>query len=77
MKKLRNVEIFGFVAGIVAIAGVVLNNHRLVECFWLWMVSNAICAGIHLRAGLYSMAAKDIVFLVLAIDGLIRWTGAG
>lgn len=67
-------EIFGTVACLLGVAGVVLNNNRAVECFWLWMVSNAMCMAIHLRVRLWSMAAKDAVFFALAIDGLIRWS---
>jgi nicotinamide riboside transporter PnuC len=67
-------EIIGTVAGIVAIAGVICNNGRLRVCFVLWMISNAISAGLHASAGIWSLAARDMVFFVLAIDGWRRWS---
>ena len=67
------IELLGTIAGILAVAGVVLNNRRLIGCFYLWLASNAICAGLHVHAGLWSLAAKDVLFLLLAIDGLRRW----
>ena len=75
MRMIKKVEWFGAAAGVLAIVGVLLNNHRLTECFYFWIVSNAICTGIHVRAKLWSMAVKDLIFLVLAVDGLIRWGG--
>ena len=36
------IQIAGAVAGVLAIAGVVLNNHRLRACFLVFLVSNGI-----------------------------------
>ena len=44
------------------------------NCFWLWMVSNAISAGIHIHCGVWSLAVRDIVFFALAIWGLRQWS---
>lgn len=57
----------------LAVAGVLLNNRRLIWCFPVWMVSNALSGGIHIEAGIWSLAARDIVFFVLAIDGWWKW----
>jgi hypothetical protein len=67
------IEIIGSISSVMAIAGVVLNNRMRIECFYLWWVSNAIFAGIHLHAGIWSLAARDVVFLVLAVHGFICW----
>ena len=67
------VEAWGAVATCIAIAGVVLNNCRVRWCFALWLISNALTAGLHLHAGMYSLAARDLVFLGLAVDGWFRW----
>lgn len=66
-------ELIGAAAGILAILGVWLNNHRRRACFLVWLVSNAGSLGLHLNAGLWSLAGRDAVFLVLAVHGWICW----
>ncbi len=69
----------GMVAATAAIIGVLLNNRKMILCFPMWILSNAIMFGIHSYAtiqgvqGLWPLAIRDLVFFVLAIDGLIRW----
>ena len=60
-------------SGIIAVAGVVLNNYMNRWCFCLWFVSNSISAGLHVYAGMYSLAGRDIVFIGLAAHGLYKW----
>ncbi len=67
------VEIVGWAVTVIAVAGVVFNNHRRRECFWLWLVSNGLSAAIHLSAGMIALTVRDCVFIVLAVDGLRRW----
>ena len=67
------IEIIGLVAGCLAVCGVVLNNRRLRACFLLWMISNALTGGLHLYSDLWTLAARDVVFFVLAIEGWVRW----
>ena len=62
-------EIIGTIAAALAITGVLLNNRRLRPCFIVWMFSNAVSLGLHVNAGLYSLAVRDGVFLILAFDG--------
>ena len=66
-------ELIGTIATVLAIAGVLLNNHRLRVCFLVWMVSNALTLGLHLHAGLYSLAVRDAAFLLLAVHGWVKW----
>ena len=67
-------EIVGTVVLILGASGVLLNNRRLRMCFILWMVSNALSAGIHAYVELWSLMARDVVFLVLAIEGWVKWS---
>ena len=67
------IEIFGTVATVLAVAGVLLNNHRRRECFLIWIVSNAMTFAIHAHAGIASLAVRDAIFLALALDGWNRW----
>jgi len=66
-------ELIGFTAGALAVLGVVLNNHRLRACFIVWLVSNAITAGLHSYAGLWSLAVRDVIFFALAVHGWVKW----
>lgn len=66
-------ESFGWLATAIALAGVYMNNRRQRACFILWLVSNAITFGIHVAAGMCSMAARDGAFFVLAIHGWWLW----
>ena len=67
------IEIAGTAATILAVAGVILNNRRLRYCFFFWMVSNAMTAAIHLQAGIWSLVVRDILFLLLAVEGYFKW----
>lgn len=67
------IETFGVIATILAVMGVVLNNRKLIACFYLWLISNGITAGIHLHAGIWSLFIRDIIFFLLAVEGLVKW----
>ena len=67
------IELIGSIATILAIAGVVLNNRRLRVCFLLWLVSNAISMVIHAQVGVWSLTARDAIFLILAVEGWVKW----
>ncbi|MCK4624343.1 MAG: nicotinamide mononucleotide transporter [Phycisphaerae bacterium] len=67
-------EIIGWTVTIIAITGVVLNNHRRRACFAVWMVSNLLSAGLHIHAGMTALAVRDAIFFILAIHGLICWS---
>lgn len=68
-------ELVGIVATVLAILGVVLNNRRLRNCFLLWLLSNSMTAAIHAYAGIWSLFARDVVFLILAVEGWYKWKG--
>lgn len=67
------IELFGAIATVLAVAGVLLNNRRRINCFYLWLISNAICAVLHACTGLWSLCIRDVIFFVLAIEGIYRW----
>ena len=62
-----------WVATVLAVSGVLCNNARLRWCFPLWVVSNAITLVYHVRARLWGLACRDVVFLVLAVIGWFMW----
>lgn len=67
------IEMIGAIATTIAIAGVLLNNYRRRSCFLLWIFSNTFTLIIHAYIGVWSLAARDVVFLVLAVHGLYAW----
>lgn len=68
-----SIEALGLAATVIAVVGVNLNNRRRRGCFLLWMVSNSLTLAVHVWAGLGAMAGRDIVFLVLAVQGWFLW----
>ena len=72
------IEIAGIISGYLAVAGVMANNRKLRWCFLVWMISNAIsfvihCQAVHYQEAMWTLALRDLVFFVLAIDGWFRW----
>jgi uncharacterized membrane protein len=51
---------------ILGIAGIVLNNYRRRECFYVWLV-------VDYNAGLYVQAGLFATYLILAAHGLWKW----
>jgi nicotinamide riboside transporter PnuC len=68
------IETLGIISTTLAITGVILNNRKMIACFYVWLLSNAITAGIHLNAGIWSLAVRDLIFFLLAIEGIYRWS---
>lgn len=67
------IELMGTIATFLAVTGVILNNRKMIGCFYIWLVSNTITLGIHSYSGIWSLAARDLIFLVLAVEGLAKW----
>lgn len=66
-------EIFGTIAMVLAVAGVVANNRKRSCCFYIWIISNLISAVLHYQLGSVSLLVRDCVFIVLAIEGILKW----
>jgi len=67
------IDLFGWTATVLAVSGVVLNNRKFIMCFWLWMVSNLLCAHLHAHVGLWSQYWRDVAFFVLSVEGFYKW----
>jgi nicotinamide riboside transporter PnuC len=65
--------LFGGIATVLAVAGVFLNNRINIACFYLWIISNLICAVLHFNTGLWSLLVRDVIFIGFAIEGIIIW----
>lgn len=68
------IEVVGWLATAIALAGVWMNNRRRRSCFALWLISNAMTVIIHAAAGMWSLAARDGAFFVMAIHGWWLWS---
>ena len=67
------IEIIGVLALILSLLGVILNNRRFRVCFLIWLMSNTLCAIIHASTCVWSLMIRDLIFLVLAIEGWFKW----
>ncbi len=67
------IEVFGTIAAVCAVAGVIFNNRKVRVCFLLWMISNMVCANVHAVAGLWSLYWRDVLFFIFAIEGYYKW----
>jgi len=66
-------EVLGMIAMVLAVIGVLLNNRKNRNCFYVWFISNIILIYVHLNVDLYSLVVRDIVFLLLAVEGWYKW----
>lgn len=69
--------ILEYVVMATAVTGVLLNNHKLIACFPVWLLSNSISGCVHLNAGMSGMVLRDVAFLILAVHGWRCWRGKG
>ena len=67
-------ELLGGLATVIAVAGVLLNNARVIWCFPVWMASNGLTLVLHVRRRMWTLAARDAIFLGLAAAGWWMWT---
>ena len=67
-------ELLGGLATAIAVAGVLLNNARVIWCFPVWMLSNSMTLYLHLRGSMSSLALRDAIFLALAVSGWWQWS---
>jgi len=66
-------EIIGALTTVLAVLGAWMNNHKFRTCFKVWLVSNSLSLACHVALTAYSLAARDAIFLGLAIHGLLVW----
>lgn len=67
------IELIGTVSMVLGIVGVIFNNRKMMICFYFWLVSNGLSAYIHLSGEVYSLFVRDLIYLILAIEGLLKW----
>lgn len=58
---------------IASIAGQVMLTRRVFDNWFVWLIVNAVSVFVFFRQGLYLLAIEYVVFLLLAIKGMIDW----
>jgi len=58
---------------VLGIIGVVLNNHKRIECFYIWAFTSACWCIIDWYHGIYSQAVLFAIYFILAIHGWYKW----
>jgi hypothetical protein len=66
-------EIIGGIACVLAVTGVLLNNRKMMGCFYFWIASNSLSGLLHWDAGQYTLCARDMIFFALAVVGVWKW----
>lgn len=67
------IEVIGIIVTVLSVTGVVLNNRKRIGCFAVWIISNALSMIIHIHTATWSLAARDLIFIALAIEGILLW----
>lgn len=67
------IETIGYISMVLAVAGVVFNNYKMAVCFKIWIVSNTLSLILHIALGVWSLTARDFIFLLLAVHGIFKW----
>ena len=66
-------DVLEYAVLVTAVTGVILNNHKLIWCFPIWMVSNTMSGIVHINGDMTGMYYRDLVFIPLAIHGWRTW----
>ena len=70
-------EIFGSIATVLLVVGVILNARINRACFAFRLGGNVILVVLHAQVGLESLVVCDFIFIALAIYGWLRWKKKG
>ncbi len=65
-----------WLTAVAALIGVWLNIRKHVSCFVIWMFTNATWAVVDFQHGIYPQAGLQLIYFLLSIYGLLRWTRA-
>jgi len=66
-------EITKWAIASLSIVGVMLNIRRRRECFYVWSITNFSWMVIDIHHHVWSQAALQFVYFVLAIWGIFEW----
>ena len=58
---------------VLSIAATFLMIRKRIECWVLWILVDVVSIGIYLQKGVLFIAMEYLVFLMMAIAGLVNW----
>lgn len=71
-KPASQVYFDAFVA-IASIAGQVMLTRRIFDNWYIWLIVNCVSVFVFFRQGLYLLTIEYIIFVLLAIKGIVDW----
>ena len=60
----------------LSVAGQILMARRYLENWWWWIAVNLVSIPLYIAKGIYLTAGLYVIFLALAIAGLVEWQRA-
>ncbi len=66
-------EIFKWGLVLFSLVGVVLNNYKRPECFYIWAVTNCSWCIVNFAHGFIQQSLLFFTYFVLALHGLYKW----
>lgn len=60
----------------LSVAGQILMTRRYLENWWWWIAVNLVSIPLYIVKGIYLTAGLYVVFLALAVAGLVEWQRA-
>ena len=73
MKVDKNLIAISWIAAFVSMFGVVLNSYKIIWCWPIWIVSNAIWIYYGVKTKQWSLVILWIVFTFANIFGYYQW----
>jgi len=58
---------------VLSFAATILMAHKKIECWYLWILVDVIGIGLYFSKGVIFISILYVIFLVLAIRGLLSW----
>lgn len=57
----------------LSIIGVILNIYKRKECFIIWIITNVLWCLYDFHIEAHAQSGLFLIYLILAIAGLIKW----
>ncbi|MFZ4583251.1 MAG: nicotinamide riboside transporter PnuC, partial [Paludibacter sp.] len=71
-KPASQVYFDAFVA-IASIAGQIMLTRRIFDNWYIWLIVNCVSVFVFFRQGLYLLTIEYLIFVLLAIKGIVDW----
>ena len=65
---------FDALVAVMSFAANLLMAHKKIDCWYLWIIVDVFSIGLYCAKGVYFIALLYLIFLCLAVRGLMNWT---